>query len=64
MGRLRRRLDRLENNAHETMDDASETLAVIRDFILDLQDGIEFELEVAGKPIPVKLRIKVAEDPK
>lgn len=64
MGRLRRRLDRLEGNAHETMDDALATLAVIRDFILDLQDGIEFELEIAGKAVPVKLRMKIAEDPK
>lgn len=60
MGRLRRRLDGLESHAHQTMSGAGALLAAMRDLVADLQDGVNIELEVYGRTIPVVLRI----DPK
>lgn len=71
MGRLRRRLDRLENHAHETMDGVQ---ALLADFLADLADGVDFELVrtgdatladfLAGKvdKFPLKIRMVAKED--
>lgn len=62
MGRLRRRLDGLETHAHQTMSGADQLLAALRDLVADLADGVSFELEVAGKKLPVVLRIVPKEE--
>jgi hypothetical protein len=36
---------------------------VVRGLIEDLQDGVTFELEIAGKTMPIKLRMLPAEHP-
>ena len=54
-GRLRGRLDRLEG-------EASQTMKLARDLLEDLADGVSFTLEIAGKEIPIKLRLDPRED--
>jgi hypothetical protein len=50
---------RLEADAHGTMATARGTMAsveeLVRGLIEDLTDGVSFELEIAGKRVPVKL---------
>ena len=63
---LRRRLDRIEGNlrgatdhSHRLMLKAEELIDEISDLICQLEEnGIEAELEVAGRVVPVKLTIK------
>ena len=58
-GRVRRRLDRLEFNAHNTMFDAQDLIKLAKDLMDDIeQDGVTIEFEVFGKRIPIKVRIK------
>jgi hypothetical protein len=63
---LRGRLDRLEGNAHQTMNTAQGAIAAVREAALglleELQDGVEFELEIAGRTMPVKLRMIAREE--
>lgn len=66
MARLRRRLDALQGDAHDT-------LAVVRDVLLDFQDGISIEVHNTGegtvmdfllgktKILPIKLVVTAAE---
>lgn len=65
-GGLRGRLDRLESNAHQTMNTAQGAIAAVREAALglleELQDGVEFELEIAGRTMPVKLRMIAREE--
>lgn len=65
-GGLRGRLDRLEGNAHATMNTAQGAIAAVREAALglleELQDGVEFELEIAGRTMPVKLRMIAREE--
>jgi hypothetical protein len=64
-GGLRGRLDRIEGDAHQTMATARSSVLsiedVVRGLIEDLQDGVTFELEIAGKTMPIKLRVLPAE---
>ena len=60
--RLRRRLDGLEYHAHSTMSSADRTLEMAKALIDELLDGVEIEMTVAGKVLPVTLRIKPEED--
>jgi len=46
MGRLRRRLDGLEQHAHQTMTGADQLVALAKDFVADLADGVQIEIEV------------------
>jgi len=66
-GGLRGRLDRIEGDAHQTMATARGSILsiedVVRGLIEDLQDGVTFELEIAGKTMPIKLRMLPAEHP-
>lgn len=55
MPRLRRRLDSLENDAHQTM-------ALARALLDELIDGVSFTVEIAGKELPVKIKLNVLED--
>ena len=57
MRRLRARLDGLETHAHQTMTGADQVLAVIKALVADLQDGITVSLEIAGKKLPLKIKI-------
>ena len=57
MGRLRRRLDGLEQHAHATMSGADELVALAKDLLNDLADGVQIELELFGQKIPIVLRI-------
>ena len=65
-GGLRGRLDRLEGNAHATMNTAQGAIAAVRESVLgaidELLDGIEFEVDIAGKTMPVKLRMIAREE--
>ncbi len=80
MGRLRRRLDGLEQHAHGTMSKADEGIdevkGLIKDFILDLQDGMSVKLVRADKDdatirgfllgqvdeLPLKIVIDISDD--
>ena len=53
MGRLRNRVAGLEAHAHSTMGGADELIALAKDLIEDLQDGVHFKLELMGRKIPV-----------
>jgi len=55
MKRLRNRLDALQSHAHASMSDAQLTLAVVRDLLRDLQDGVSIKLTIAGKELPIKI---------
>jgi hypothetical protein len=57
MRRLRARLDRMEAQASMTMGDARDLLAVAQDLVADLADGIHFELEIAGRKLPITLTL-------
>jgi hypothetical protein len=46
MGRLRRRLDGLEQHAHQTMTGADQLVVLAKDFVSDLADGVQIEIEV------------------
>ena len=74
MGRLRQRLDRLEGNAHQTMDSAQELLELAKDLIAEAGDGIdltivrktdisllEFLAGKGGDEFPLALRITIKE---
>ena len=66
MARLRRRLDALQGDAHDT-------LAVVRDVLLDFQDGISITVVNTGegtvmdfllgktKTLPIKLVVTASE---
>lgn len=63
MGRrgLRGRLDRLEANAHATMGAArsemAEAVDLLRGFLEELEDGITIQLTIAGRKLPVEIRL-------
>lgn len=57
MRRLRARLDDLEQHAHATMSGADELTAILKDLVADLADGIRFELEIAGRKLPITLTL-------
>lgn len=75
-GGIRGRLDRLEGNAHATMNQAQVTIAALREaaigLIEDLQDGVTVEIKrtgsimdfIQGKTdvLPLALRIVPEED--
>lgn len=64
------RLDQVQGKANQTMDTAQGVMlrleAVVRgavdEAVDELLDGIAFELDIAGKTMPVKLRM-VAREP-
>jgi len=80
MGRLRKRLDGLESHAHGTMTNANEkmeeAIGLVKDFILDLQDGMSVKLVRADKDdatirgfllgtvdeLPLKIVIDISDD--
>ena len=51
MFRLRRRLDKLEHEASQTMSDGREAIGLVKDLTEDLQDGVSFQFVIG----PVKL---------
>lgn len=53
MGRLRRRLDGLEQHAHATMSGADELVALAKDLLNDLADGVQVEVTIphTGNPL-------------
>ena len=57
MGRLRARLDRLENHAHQTMNEGEQLIALAEDLIKDLADGIKIELQINKTKIPIIIKI-------
>lgn len=57
MGRLRARLDRLENHAQQTMTGADELGELAKALVDDLRDGITIEIEIKGFKLPFALRI-------
>ena len=57
MGRLRARLDRLESHAHSTMSGGEQLIAMIKDLVQDLGDGISIKVTVLGKDIPITIKI-------
>lgn len=75
-GGLRARLDRLEGNAHSTMNTAKDTVVTLREAALglleELQDGVTFEITKTGNlmdffqgktdVLPLSIRIIVKED--
>jgi len=63
---LRARLNRIEGNAHATMNAAKREISdagdLIAGLIEELQDGVKLELEIGGKTLPVSLKIVLRED--
>jgi hypothetical protein len=63
---LRGRLDRLESDAHGTMATARGSMLsavdILREFIAELEDGITLQVTVAGKKLPVEIRIVADEE--
>lgn len=47
----------MEAQASMTMGDARDLLAVAQDLVADLADGIHFELEIAGRKLPITLTL-------
>lgn len=62
MFRLRRRLDGLEQHAHQTMSGADQLVALAKDLVDDLSDGVQVELEIFGRKLPFTLRIDPREE--
>ena len=78
MGRLRNRLDRIENSAQSTMFNARQLIAWVREageaFVEDLSDGVRVEVIKEGDAtlfdffqgkvnvLPFKLRLVISED--
>ena len=58
---IKGRLDALQSHGHQTMDKAQQSMASVEAAVLglieELEDGIAFELEIAGKQIPVQLKM-------
>lgn len=57
-----RRLNRLEKNAHETMNQAQALIGIAKTVVEELKDGFEIAVTILGKEMPIKVKFKFKED--